>query len=94
MALERADVDHHVDFFGALPHRLARLVALVCVSPAPSGKPITAMGTVWQPARSRTAAGMLEEFTHTVAKLYWHASSQSFLSSAWVASALRRVWSM
>jgi len=60
-------------------------------SPAPSGKPTTAMGTVFDPDRMRATVPTLAEFTHTVAKPCFRASSAALMISSWVASGLSRV---
>ena len=60
---------------------------------APSGKPTTQQ-TAAEPSSSEAASAAREEFTHTDAKPYSRASSQSFFISSAVAGGFRLVWSM
>jgi hypothetical protein len=61
---------------------------------APNGKPTTVQTFTAEPANSARTNGTHDEFTHTLAKLYWRASRQILITSARVASAFRMVWSM
>jgi hypothetical protein len=58
---------------------------------APRGKPTTAHPMTPELARSALHMGTQVEFTHTDAKWYLRASSQSFLMSSRPTSGLRRV---
>ena len=68
--------------------------ALLSEGIAPRGNPTTQQGVTSVPASSAAASAMRLGFTHTDAKPYCFASSQSFFTCAAVASGFRMVWSI
>ena len=68
--------------------------ALASVAIAPRGKPTTQIGLTGLPSSMRATRRIQVEFTHTLAKRYFRASSQTRTMSARVAVGLSSVWSM
>ena len=78
------------------PFSIASLAsyAFASVSIAPRGKPTTQQVETPLSLSSLATSSAWQEFTHTLAKSYFFASSHIFFICSVVASGLRRVWSM